>query len=93
MFGRSLFRKEALDRLASPEELDGLFTVVRLRRCVLLTGAGLFGLVALMWGAYCQVPETVVETGRPRSAVRTCVSVTARGPLAHLLSLLRPDQR
>jgi HlyD family secretion protein len=50
MFGRPLYRKEALDRLASPEELDCLFTVVRLPRWLVLVGVAALGVAALAFG-------------------------------------------
>jgi hypothetical protein len=53
MFDRPLFRKEALDRLQSPEELDCPFTVVRPPRWVLLVGLGLLCLAVLAAGFLC----------------------------------------
>jgi hypothetical protein len=52
MFDRPIYRKEALDRLASPEELDCLFIVVRLPRRGLLMAAGLLCLAAVALGAF-----------------------------------------
>jgi hypothetical protein len=63
MSSRPIYRKEALDRLSSPEELDCLFTVVRLPGWALLASAGLLCLGALAWGTFGRIPEIVEGVG------------------------------
>jgi hypothetical protein len=61
MIDRPMFRKNALDRLASPEELDSPFTVVRLPGWVLVACLGVLCLVTLVWGTMQLLPESAVN--------------------------------
>jgi HlyD family secretion protein len=58
-----LFRKAALDRLASPEELDTLLTVTHPRRWIALAALWLGLAVALAWGIMGTIPTKVVGHG------------------------------
>ncbi len=60
---RQIFRKEALDRLASPEQLDQLMRVARPRAWVALAAVGLVLITALLWGFFGTIPTTVETQG------------------------------
>ena len=58
-----LFRKVALDRLASPEQLDELMEVTTPKGWLALLTLGGSIVVALLWGIYGSVPDKVVGKG------------------------------
>jgi Biotin-lipoyl like len=59
----NIFRKVALDRLASPEQLDLLMQVTTPRGWIALAGLGLLLLAALAWGIFGSVATTVEGQG------------------------------
>lgn len=61
--GAQLFRKSALDRLASPEQLDQLVTVTGPRSWLALAAAALLVLAALAWGVLGSVATRVRGEG------------------------------
>jgi len=63
MANNSLFRKVALDRLASPEQLDVLLKVTDSRGWLALAGLGTILTTAIMWGVLGRVPQNVTGTG------------------------------
>jgi HlyD family secretion protein len=68
----SLFRKESLERLSSPERLDQLMQVVNPRDWLALTTLGFFIFLALLWSIFGRIPITVTGQGvliRPRRVV------------------------
>lgn len=63
MAAKNIFRKESLEKMASPEELDRLFTVVGSKAWIpMLTLASLCGL-AVLWSILGKIPETVDGVG------------------------------
>lgn len=60
---REIFRKEALERLSSPEQLDLLMPVTNSRSWFALAGIGLLLLMGLIWGIFGTVETTVEGTG------------------------------
>jgi HlyD family secretion protein len=60
---RSIFRKESLERLSSPERLDQLMQVVNPRNWLPLVGLGSIVGVALIWSIYGRIPITVEGQG------------------------------
>jgi hypothetical protein len=60
---RQIFRKEALDRLASPEQLDQLMQLTSPRGWIALAALGLLLLTALAWGLFGTVATTVEGQG------------------------------
>lgn len=58
-----LFRKVALDRLASPEQLDQLMTVTTPRGWFVLLSMGLILGAALLWGIFGSIATTVTGQG------------------------------
>ena len=58
-----MFRKAALDRLSSPEELDQLLRVTRPRSWVALLALGVLLLVGLLWSVFAVIPTTVSGQG------------------------------
>jgi HlyD family secretion protein len=58
-----IFRKEALDRVASPEQLDWLVQVASPRRWLSLAGLGLLVSAATAWSVFAKVPTTVTGKG------------------------------
>jgi len=71
--GQGIFRKAALDRLASPEELDNVMTVAPPRSWIALAAIGLLFAGALAWGIggrlRIEVTAAGVCTGSPLEAV------------------------
>ena len=68
----SIFRKEALDRLSSPERLDELVEVVDPHSWMTLVAAAALIAVALVWSVVGRLPSTVTGRGvliRPRKVV------------------------
>ena len=60
---RSIFRKSALDRIASLDQLDQTMTVVKPSSVLALISVAVIVVVALMWGIFGSVPDTVSGTG------------------------------
>jgi hypothetical protein len=63
MSSRPIFRKEALDRLSSPEQLDQLMQVTSPRAWIALAAVGVVVLMALLWGIFGAIPTTVETQG------------------------------
>ena len=60
---RPIFRKEALERLASPEQLDQLLPLTSPRSWLALAALGLLLLMALAWGFFGTISSTVQGQG------------------------------
>ncbi|MBE8991625.1 NHLP bacteriocin system secretion protein [Nostoc sp. LEGE 12450] len=60
---RSIFRKESLERLSSPERLDQLMQVVSPRSWLPLVALGSIVGVAVIWSIYGRIPITVQGKG------------------------------
>ncbi len=60
---RQVFRKEAIERLSSPEQLDLLMPVTSGRGWIALMGVGLLLLMGILWGVFGSVETTVEGTG------------------------------
>jgi len=60
---REVFRKEALERLSSPEQLDLLMPVTSSRAWFALAGIGLLLVMGIVWGVFGNVETTVEGTG------------------------------
>jgi multidrug efflux pump subunit AcrA (membrane-fusion protein) len=60
---RSIFRKAALNRLASPEQLDQLMPVTSPRLWIALAGFALLLAAALLWGLFGTITSTVDGQG------------------------------
>jgi hypothetical protein len=60
---RQIFRKEALDRLSSPEQLDQLMQVTSPRGWIALAALGLLLLAGLLWGIFGTIPTTAEGEG------------------------------
>jgi HlyD family secretion protein len=58
-----IFRKEAEERLSSPEELDRLLTVVGSKAWIPLSMLGGLSAAALIWAIFGSIPETVDGVG------------------------------
>lgn len=59
----TLFRKAALDRLSSPEQLDRLVSITAPRSWIAFSGLVLLAVVALAWGVFGRVPTNVPAKG------------------------------
>jgi HlyD family secretion protein len=59
----SMFRKVALDRLSSPEQLDQLMKVTDARGWIVLGALGVILSTAVVWGVVGSLPESVVGPG------------------------------
>jgi len=53
------FRRRALERVSSPEELDRLVKVALPRTWIALAGLGLLMVAAAVWAVVARVPTTV----------------------------------
>ena len=65
----SLFRKESLERLSSPERLDQLIQVVKPKEWLPLAALGALVVLAVVWSIFGRIPFTVSGRGvliRPR---------------------------
>ena len=60
---RAIFRKSALDRIASLDQLDQTMTVVKPSSILALISVTIIIFVALLWGICGSVPDTVSGTG------------------------------
>ncbi len=63
MAERSIFRKTALDRLSSPEQLDRLMQVTDPRGWIALVGLCVVVLFAATWSVVGRIPTTIRGTG------------------------------
>jgi HlyD family secretion protein len=63
MAERQIFRQVALDRLASPEQLDRLMRVTEPRGWIALGGLCLVVVFAVIWSVVGRIPTTIVGTG------------------------------
>lgn len=59
----TLFRKESLERLSSPEQLDQLMQIVTPKSWVPLGTLGVLVLVGLVWSVVGRIPITVTGSG------------------------------
>ncbi len=59
----SIYRKAALERLSSPEQLDHLMEVTSPRDWIALGALGVVIFAALVWGIFGRVPTTVAGNG------------------------------
>lgn len=72
-----LFRKVALDKMSSPDQLDQLITVTSPRGWLALSTIGLLLLAALLWGIFGSISSKVtgagmlLKTGRMANVVHT----------------------
>src|SRR5437660_10760920 len=60
---RPIFRKEALDQLASPEQVDHLMQLTDPRGWITLAALGLLLLAAILWGIFGSIATTVAGQG------------------------------
>ncbi|MCP4306203.1 MAG: NHLP bacteriocin system secretion protein [bacterium] len=60
---KEIYRKAALDRLSSPEQLDTLVTVIPGNAWFALGALGLLVSIALVWGWFGSIPTTVESQG------------------------------
>ncbi|MEM8960961.1 MAG: NHLP bacteriocin system secretion protein [Acidobacteriota bacterium] len=63
MSKQDIYRKVALDRLSSPEQLDQLMVLTRTRSWVALAGLGAILVTVLIWSIVGRVPFTVSGNG------------------------------
>ncbi|MDZ7962000.1 MAG: NHLP bacteriocin system secretion protein [Aulosira sp. DedQUE10] len=59
----NIFRKEALERLSSPERLDQLMQVVQPKKWIPLAAMGSLIVVGVAWSVYGRIPITVAGQG------------------------------
>jgi HlyD family secretion protein len=60
---KQIFRKVALDRLSSPEQLDQVMQVTNPRGWIALSSLGLLLVAALVWGVLGELPDRVAGSG------------------------------
>ena len=82
MNDKSVFRKVALDRLASPEQLDKLLPIMDARGWLALLAIGMLLVAAIVWGVVGSIPQSVSGTGiLVRSGGVLEVTPLATGPI------------
>lgn len=59
----SIFRKESLERLSSPEQLDQLMQIVNPRSWLSLTALGSLVMLAIAWSIFGRIPVTASGKG------------------------------
>jgi hypothetical protein len=59
----SIFRKESLERLSSPEQLDQLMQVVGPRSWLPLTALSVLMILSLIWSIFGRIPVTATSDG------------------------------
>ncbi len=59
----SIFRKESLERLSSPEQLDQLMQVVGPRSWLPLTALSVLMILSLIWSIFGRIPVTATSNG------------------------------
>lgn len=59
----NLFRKEALEQLSSPEQLDQLIQVVNLKDWIPLASIGFLVSIILFWSIFARIPTVVKARG------------------------------
>jgi HlyD family secretion protein len=82
---RHIFRQQAWEHFASPEQLDQLLQVVSPRQWLALAACGALAGVALLWSIFGRLPTTVLGQGmliHPRQVID--VQAPAAGRLATL---------
>lgn len=75
-----LFRKTALNRLASPDQLDRLMQITDLQGWLALFGLGILALLAVIWGVFGTIPITAQGEGSIKATGQT-LEVVAYIPL------------
>src|SRR5215210_6284680 len=60
---KQIFRQESIERLSSPEELDRLFTLVRIKAWIPLLTIGVLCAGVVAWAIFGRIPETVDGAG------------------------------
>jgi len=78
---KSMFRKAALDKLASPEQLDVLMEVTSPRNWALVYGMGGLILLVIAWSIFGTIPTKVAGQG-----------ILIRGRVLRLRKLLLPQK-
>ena len=76
---RNLFRKEAMEEVTSPDDLDQAIRIIPLKTHLLMMGIVLFALAGVLWGLYGEVPVTVHGRGiiMPDEGVKYILSYEA----------------
>lgn len=62
-FGPPIYRKKALEKLASPEELDRLMQITTPRSWLALLALASLLLIAILWGFFGKLTTTIEESG------------------------------
>ena len=60
---RTVYRKAALDKLSSPEELDRLMQIIAPGSWLLLAAIGAAALIIVIWGIFGQITTTIEHSG------------------------------
>lgn len=75
----SIFRKESLERLSSPEQLDQLMQVVNAKSWIPLATLGSLVMLALIWSVFGRIPTTAIGKGtlvHPNATSNQLVNLT-----------------
>ena len=77
-----LYRKSALERISSPEQLDKALKVTSPMSWLALLAVTLIVVVTVIWSIVGTIPVTVTTSGVISSAVSTCFSFAIAASLA-----------
>jgi HlyD family secretion protein len=89
----ALFRQEAIKKVSSPEQLDRLMQVTRLRGWIGLATFAAVLLGAILWGIYGAIPTRVAGSGIILEHGGGIVDVQAKGGGRLVAVLVRPGDR
>ena len=87
----SIYRKEALAKLSSPEDLDRLMQITTLRAWLVLGAFGCVLLIALLWGFFGRLTTTVDQTGELVMAANSTSVSGSSQPLEAVVYLSLTD--
>ena len=83
---KQIFRKEALERMSSPEQLDALMPVTSPRGWIALAGLSALLVLALVWGFLGKIETVVQGTGvLVRTAAVRSIDAPADGTVKKVL--------
>ncbi len=86
----ALFRQEALKKVSSPEQLDRLMQVTRLRGWIALATLGAVLVGAIVWGVYGAIPTRVAGSGIILEKGGGVIDVQAKGGGRLVALLVQP---
>lgn len=74
----TLFRKESLDKLSNPEQLDRMVVIMSASSWIAILGAAILIIVAIIWSVFGRLPQKVSSSGifLNEGSISTCYAKT-----------------